>query len=365
MIWFLLIDLTGLICGLLLFWRRRILPRHGGQAAGVKLSVIIPARNEAYNLPFLLESLQKQSRLPDEIIVADDDSTDQTAAVAQSFGVRVLALRDKPEGWLGKSWACQQGAENARGDIYLFLDADVTLDSAAIARLLAARSATQGVVSVLPWHKVRKPYEYFSLFFNLIQIAGNGSGLPFKTSHAGLFGPVILISRDEYERAGGHCAVKQYVVEDLAFGRVLATQQIKDSLYYGDGDVSYRMYSDGVRQLARGWMKNMAAGASQTPVLLLVMALFWITGCFGCIFDTVRILISGDLTLLAPAIALIICFILLLMRAARQAGDFHPLAMLIYPIWLLAFLLLFLLSLIYKIFGWKVVWKDRKVDPCK
>jgi len=277
----------------------------------------------------------------------------------------VLNLRDKPAGWLGKSWACQQGADNARSDLYLFLDADVTLDLKAIARLLAARQATQGVVSVLPWHKVRKPYEYFSLFFNLIQIAGNGSGLPFQTSHAGLFGPAILISRDEYERAGGHCAVRQYVVEDLAFGRVLAAQDIKDSLYYGDGDVSFRMYGGGVRDLARGWMKNVAAGASQTPALLLIMAIFWITGCFGCIFDTVRILARGDLTLLGQAIVLIACFILMLMRAARQAGDFHPLAMLVYPIWLLAFLILFVLSLIYKIFGFKVVWKDRKVDPCK
>jgi len=365
MIWFLLIDLTGLICGLLLFWHRRILPRHGDPAADVILSVIIPARNEACNLSFLLESLKKQSRLPDEIIVADDDSTDQTVAIAQNFGVRVLSLRDKPAGWLGKSWACQQGAENARGDLYLFLDADVTLDPEAIARLLAARSATQGVVSVLPWHKVRKPYEYFSLFFNLIQIAGNGSGLPFKTSHAGLFGPLILISRDEYDRVGGHQTVKQYVVEDLAFGRALAARNIKDSLYYGDGDVSYRMYGGGVRDLARGWMKNMAAGASQTPALMLVMALIWVTGCFGCIFDTIRIMVSGDLTLIGPAIALIVCFVMLLVYAARQAGDFHPLAILIYPIWLLAFLILFVLSLICKILGLKVIWKDRKVDPCK
>ena len=365
MIWFLLIDLTGLICGLLLFWHRRILPRHGDPAADVILSVIIPARNEAHNLSFLLESLQKQSRLPDEIIVADDDSTDQTVAIAQSFGVRVLSLRDKPTGWQGKSWACQQGAENARGDLLLFLDADVTLDPEAIARLLVARQTKQGVVSVLPWHKVRKPYEYFSLFFNLIQIAGNGSGLPFQTSHAGLFGPVILISRAEYEQVGGHCAVRQYVVEDLAFGRALAAHSIRDSLYYGDCNISYRMYSGGVRDLARGWMKNMAAGASQTPALLLIMAVFWITGCFGCIFNTVRILVSGDLTLLGPAIALIICFVLLLIYAARQAGDFHPLAILIYPIWLLAFLALFVLSLICKILGLKVVWKDRKVDPCR
>lgn len=365
MIWFLLLDLTGLVCGLLLFWRRRILPRRGTAAADTIVSVIIPARNEAINLPILLASLLRQTRPPDEIIVADDDSTDQTAAIATSFGARVLSLTDKPAGWLGKSWACQQGAKIARGSMLLFLDADVELDNEAVARLLAARPAAAGVVSVLPWHRVRKAYEYLSLFFNLIQIAGNGSGLPFHYSHAGLFGPVILISRSDYETVGGHEAVCQYVVEDLALGRALTEKGITDQLYYGDGDISYRMYGGGVRDLARGWMKNMAAGASQIPVLLLVMTLFWVTGCLGCFVDTWRIAASGDLTLLGPALALIVCFLLQLIRAARQAGDFHPLAMLLYPVWLIAFLVIFLLSLIYKIFGLKVVWKDRKVDPCK
>ena len=54
-----------------------------------------------------------------------------------------------------------------------------------------------------------------------------------------------------------------------------------------------------------------------------------------------------------------------IIRASRQVGTFNPLAMLIYPIWLLAFLAIFLLSVIFRIFGLKVDWKGRKVDPCK
>ena len=366
MIWFLLLDLAGLICGLLLFWRRRLLPRESNcTGSGEILSVIIPARNEAANLPILLASLVRQSRLPDEIIVADDDSEDLTASVAADFGARVITVRDRPAGWLGKSWACQQGADKSCGNLLLFLDADVELEEHAVARLLAARAAEGGVVSVLPHHRVRRPYEYLSLFSNLIQVAGNGAGLPFRGRHAGLFGPVILIGRDDYHTIGGHSEVRQFVVEDLALGRSLAAHGISDQLYYGDGDVSYRMYSDGVRQLARGWMKNMAAGASQVPLLLIMLSCIWITGCLGCVVDTIRILTLGELNLLGPALLLIALFTAQIIRASRQVGTFNPLAMLIYPLWLLAFLAIFLLSVIFRIFGFKVDWKGRKVDPCK
>ena len=366
MIWFLLLDLTGLICGLLLFWRRRLLPREGTfTGSSEMLSVIIPARNEAENLPILLASLARQSRQPDEIIVADDDSEDLTARISADFGARVISARERPDGWLGKSWACQQGADAARGSLLLFLDADVELEENAVAGLLAARAAEGGVVSVLPHHRVRRPYEYLSLFSNLIQVAGNGAGMPFRTRRAGLFGPVILIGRDDYLTIGGHGEVRQYVVEDLALGRSLSAHGISDHLYYGDGDVSYRMYGGGVLQLVRGWMKNMAAGASQVPLLLIVLACTWITGCLGCIVDTIRILALGEMSLLGPALLLIALFTGQIIRASRQVGTFNPLAVLIYPLWLLAFLLIFLLSVIFKVFGLKVNWKGRKVDPCK
>jgi cellulose synthase/poly-beta-1,6-N-acetylglucosamine synthase-like glycosyltransferase len=90
-----------------------------------RLSVIIPARNEADNLERLLRSLEQQSLRPDEVVVIDDHSVDQTASLAQSLGATVIRAPDLPAGWLGKSWACWLGAQKAKGEVLIFLDADV------------------------------------------------------------------------------------------------------------------------------------------------------------------------------------------------------------------------------------------------
>jgi glycosyltransferase involved in cell wall biosynthesis len=84
----------------------------------IVLSVIIPTLNEATVLPGLLDALQNQTRLPDEIIVADAGSRDGTPEVAQTRGVRVV-----PGGLPGVGR--NAGAVAARGDLFLFLDADV------------------------------------------------------------------------------------------------------------------------------------------------------------------------------------------------------------------------------------------------
>ena len=84
------------------------------------LSVIIPAKDEAEVLPVLLESLAAQTRQPDEVIVADANSTDATRDIAKQFGAKVV------EGGLpgpGRN----AGAEAATSDILLFMDADVQL----------------------------------------------------------------------------------------------------------------------------------------------------------------------------------------------------------------------------------------------
>ena len=90
--------------------------------------MIIPARNEAHNLPRLLESLASQSVQPREVIVVDDGSTDDTAEIARRHGAEVLVSKPLPEGWRGKPWACHQGAEAASGDLLCFVDADTCFE---------------------------------------------------------------------------------------------------------------------------------------------------------------------------------------------------------------------------------------------
>ena len=84
------------------------------QVSPATISLVIPARNEAENLRILLPSCLVQTRVPDEIIVVDDDSTDATASVAAEFGADVLRILHLPGGWTGKAHACHSGALRAR-----------------------------------------------------------------------------------------------------------------------------------------------------------------------------------------------------------------------------------------------------------
>lgn len=366
MIWNIWIEIAGLILGLLLFYRRLELKAAPAvQADNSKLSVIIPARNEAANLPILLESLRIQTSLPDEIICVDDGSSDGTAAIATAFGAKVITIAEKPAGWVGKSWACQQGAELATGDLLLFVDADVSLDPDAIARLLATYADGKGVISVQPFHRIQRLYENISYFFNLIQIAANGICLPFKHKKTGLFGPVILIAARDYEAIDGHQSVQRCVIEDVALGHSLTAKEINYRLFIGGLTISYRMYSNGLRELYQGWVKNIAAGAIKTPPGLLAMVLVWVTGCTAVVVDLVIAAFANDTAGLLQAGVVYVLIVAQLIWATRLAGNFSLPAIVAFPLWLLGFIFIFLLSLIYKLLGIHVMWKGRKVTPCK
>src|SRR5918993_4444499 len=98
----------------------------------MRISVILPAKNEAEGLQRTLPALRAQ--LPDaEVIVVDDGSTDATAAVAADHGARVLSAPYS----MGNGAAIKRGARAASGDIIVFMDADGQHDPALITDLLA------------------------------------------------------------------------------------------------------------------------------------------------------------------------------------------------------------------------------------
>src|SRR4051794_38165928 len=103
-----LLCAVGIPAGFLLIRRVPTCPLAQSYDA-LNLSIVIPARNEAGNLPRLLESIAVSPVRPAEILVIDDASTDNTALIAQSLGATVIPSVSLPEGWTGKAWACHQG----------------------------------------------------------------------------------------------------------------------------------------------------------------------------------------------------------------------------------------------------------------
>ncbi len=364
--WTDLIPIAGLIFGFILFYRYPILSVGIIQVEPDQVSVIIPARNEEENLALLLEDLRNQTRPLFEVICVDDNSDDGTAEVAESFAesfnVILITVDDKPADWTGKAWACQVGANEAGGNLLLFLDADVRLHPDAVGILVGNHQKLNCALSVQPYHGVKKYYEQLSLFFNLILLAANGVGLCFSHKNIGLFGPVILINRENYDRAGGHFSVKDSIVDDLVLGENMAMNNLQYQLFLGGEVISFRMYPSGISQLIEGWTKNFATGASKTPFYLVAMVILWIGACIYAAYN----LVLSTFNLILPDVALYLLLYLIIVlqlwRAADRVGSFKKMTILLYPLPLLFFLSLFLVSIYKKIIRRSAAWKGRMID---
>src|ERR1035441_5133125 len=91
------------------------------------ISIIIPARNEEFNLPCLLKSIKASQYRNFEVIVVDDHSDDGTRDIASRAGATVIQASERPADWVAKQWVCKEGAHHARGEYLFFLDADTEI----------------------------------------------------------------------------------------------------------------------------------------------------------------------------------------------------------------------------------------------
>lgn len=192
------------------------------------VSVLIPARDEGANIASCLESLQRQDYPNFEILVLDDNSSDDTAAIVRRIAsgdnrIRLINGKPLPKGWAGKPFACHQLAGEARGDWFLFTDADTThaphmLRSVLSLALELKTSLLSGfprqLANSLP-QKIATPVWYFIIMSWFPMWLFQRSRKP-KVSIA--IGQFLFFPRDEYRRIGGHEAVKSRVLEDIWLG---------------------------------------------------------------------------------------------------------------------------------------------------
>ncbi len=367
----LVIRFTCFLAGFWLLWKINYCSRSKGNETrlfSVKngndlISVIIPARNEEHNLPLILSSLKKQSYKNLEIIVVDDNSGDKTGSVATGYGAKVIKTEGPPEGWVGKTWACHNGAMAAKGDYFLFLDADTCLREDAVERIFNCRQSQGGVISVQPYHKVKRFYEKFAIIFNMIAMAGINSFNPFSsnTKPYGAFGPCIFFKKEDYWKIKGHESSKGKVLEDISIGKRITDSGIKLKNYGGKGLIDFRMYPDGFKSLVEGYSKGFMLGAKSTSIFLLIITIAWISATFSTVYMPVISLINGDYTILLIYLFLYICYSAQIYWMGFRIGNFGVIPAIFFPIYILFFVLIFFYSMIITLFVRRVTWKGRKI----
>lgn len=336
-------------------------------ASPADISIVIPARNEAHSLPGLLRSLNEQTIAAVEVIVVDDHSTDDTAGAAARGGAIVIQSATLPAGWLGKPWACAQGAAAATGHILVFLDADTTAGPRFVAMMQRALGESRGLVSVAPYHQTQRAYEMASALFNLVSMMGVGALSMWRGARVtGAFGPCLAIRATDYAAIGGHEAVRHEVVDDVALARICRRHDMPVKNLAGTSYLRYRMYPHGAAQLIEGWSKNFAAGAAATPPLRLLAIAAWISG----LIETGAVTIAGVITLLLegaapswPHVVFYGLFAVQLWWMLRRIGNHHAIAWL-HPIAAFAFVAICARSVLLQWRG-EATWKGRRVATAR
>jgi 4,4'-diaponeurosporenoate glycosyltransferase len=356
-----LLVLAGWSAGTVLLWR---LPDLAGRSStleppvGLSVAVVVPARDEAGNLPILLASLAEQGRTFD-VVVVDDGSTDQTAGVARASGATVIEAPPRPAGWLGKPWALQVGVEATTADVLVLLDADVRLAPGALDRLLAVHAAEtpDGLLSVQPHHLVEHPYEHLSLLPNIVPLLASGVALAGRERDQPdtiAFGPCLVTTRTALDAAGGLRAVAGEVTEDLALARAYRAGRRPVRVCTGGRLVQFRMYPEGVRSLVQGWTKNLAAGAAAAPLVPALGAALWV----AALLRSIGVVASGPWPV---ALAVWALFAVQVRWMSRRVGSFSVWASVLYPVWAVAFAALFASAAFHHLTGRPVVWRGRRI----
>jgi len=344
---------------------RRLKPTSLGEAEKNRIqdvSVLVPARNEERRIRDCLASLIAQEPSVREIILLDDQSSDETALIAQELGfseepgarLRLLRGKELPEGWVGKNWACHQLSLAASSESHhlLFTDAD-TIHGPSCVRSALERSVSEraDLLSLWPdqvtgsWsEKLVIPLGYllfmafhpFPLLRFLQEQPGRVARWGFTRARLAMFGAAngqfLLFNHSSYKTLGGHEALKDHLVEDIAFGRLVALRTGEGMrLINADGIdlLKCRMYS-GFPELWEGFSKNLRPVFEESHV---GFALFGLV-IFSIFLLPFLLMALGKTTFQASVIAVILIMgirLLITMRFRTSWLGFiaHPFAVIL------------------------------------
>jgi glycosyltransferase involved in cell wall biosynthesis len=251
------------------------------------VSILIPARNEEKNISGILDDILQQDYSEIEVIVFNDISSDRTAEIVKEYALvdnRITLINSDflPEGWLGKNWACHSLSKKAKGDFFLFLDADVRINNGIIINAISyAKRFRLALISIFPkqiiktfGEKITVPNMNYILLSLLPLILVRKSGI---SSFAAANGQFMFFDSSVYRSLEPHEKMKENKVEDIEISRYLKNEKHRIACLVGDNTIQCRMYN-GFKDAVNGFSKNVSAFFGNSIILSL---LFWFITTFG------------------------------------------------------------------------------------
>ncbi|MBN1298056.1 MAG: glycosyltransferase [Actinobacteria bacterium] len=289
------------------------------------ISVLVPARNEEANIRKLLVSLIKQDYKNIEILVLDDNSSDETAAIVRQMTlkdsrIRLINGKKLKEGWLGKSWACHQLALQAKGEYLIFTDADTLHFPDTVTRSLAAMlgsgidglSAYPRQIMVSFAERMLVSFIDFGVFTMVPLALIRKTKTKFFSTAIGQF---FMFKKEVYFKFGGHESVKAEILEDIHLSKRIKAAGFSYMVFDASSNVFCRMYKN-FREAIQGFSKVILAafdynGLSEAIAVSFYSVLFMVPFILlpvALLFEWPRILLLLNMLqiLLVIAIKIII-----------------------------------------------------------
>ena len=350
----------------LLFYRRA--PRVRRLAVEMPpVSVLIPARDEESNICNATSRVLSNASRDLELIVVDDHTQDRTAELveqvsAQDSRVRLLRAPRLPDEWGGKPHSCFTGAASAAGDYFVFVDADVALESDAIERLVAFMDKTRAdLASGVPrqvtktlTEKLVIPLIHFVLLGFLPMMGMRWTRRP---AFAAGCGQLFIARRTAYEETGGHQAVKASRHDGLELPRAFRRRGLKTELFDATDLATCRMYQNGL-EVWNGFAKNATEGMA-TPTAIVPWTLLLVGGQIlpPLLLLAAWLTHAGGSTVALAAAATAMVFVTRLVLAWRFEQSL--LGALLHPVGIAILVAVQWFALIRESMGRPLAWKGR------
>lgn len=330
---------------------RTIKPTDSRLAASTSVEVLLPMRNEAANARECISTIMANKNSDAFRVTAlDDGSSDGTLDILNSISeISVIQGKELPQGWIGKSFALQQLADQSSAEYLVFVDADVRLHPQAITSSITLMQA-DGLDYLSPYpreiansfvEKLMQPLLQWSFFATLPLRATEGVT---RSSVVVANGQFFIVKADAFRAVEGYHRIKDKVLDDLALARSLRTSGFRGTVADGSRVATCRMYSSR-SELFAGYRKSLWSAAANPFAVLMLAALITATNFLPFLFS------------FYGAIALVLSRVI---TAAKTRSSIW--SSLLHPLAILVLLYLFASSLRAKSRG-ELQWRGRTINP--